>query len=198
MLRHQKDRVWHDIITLDESWFYFTTDHERIWLLEGTEAPEMEWITVQSRKMMMTIVWNPAGFYRIVALPKGMKFSADYYISHILDLLAEWRRSQVGGSDQRLPVHADNARLHTAKKVTEFVAGNGMKRVPHLPYSPDLTPCDFYPFGYIKSRLADALLEEPDQPMQAINAIFDPLKSHIGTHVSGVDGPIGAMLCGSW
>jgi hypothetical protein len=30
MLQHQKDRAWHDIVTLDESWFYFKTDHERI------------------------------------------------------------------------------------------------------------------------------------------------------------------------
>jgi hypothetical protein len=88
--------AWHDIVTLDESWFDFTTDHERIWPPEGTEAPERKYITVQSRKMMGTIVWNPTEFYRIVALPEGMKFNADYYISYIFDPLAEWRRSQVG------------------------------------------------------------------------------------------------------
>jgi hypothetical protein len=45
---------------------------------------------------MVTIVWNPPGFCRIVALPKGLKFNAAYYISQILDPLAERRRSQVG------------------------------------------------------------------------------------------------------
>jgi hypothetical protein len=95
MRQHQKDRAKHDIVTLDESWFDFTTDHERIWLPEATEAPERERITVESRKMMMTIVWNPPGFYRTVALPEGMKFNANYYhyyyyyISHIVDPLAE-------------------------------------------------------------------------------------------------------------
>jgi histone-lysine N-methyltransferase SETMAR len=144
MLRQQANRAWHDIVTFDESWFYFTTDHERIWLPDGTEAPEREWITVQSRKIKVTIVWNHTRFYRIVALPKRMKFNADYHISHVLDPLAEWRRSQVGASDRRLHVHADNARPHNGKKVTEFFAGNGMKRAPHPPYSPDLAPCDFY------------------------------------------------------
>jgi hypothetical protein len=100
MLQHQKVGAWYDIATLDESWFYFVTDHERIWLPGGTEAPEREWIAVQSREMMVTIVWNRTGFYRIVALPKGMKFSADYYISHIFDPLAEWRRGQVRGSEE--------------------------------------------------------------------------------------------------
>jgi hypothetical protein len=74
-------------------------DYERIWLPERIEAPEKERIPVQSGQMMVTIVWNPPGFYRIVALPRGMKFNANYYISHKLDPHAEWRRSQVGSSD---------------------------------------------------------------------------------------------------
>jgi hypothetical protein len=131
MLQHQKYRAWYNIVTLDESWFYFTIDHERIWLREGTEAPERERITVQSRKIMVIIVWNPAGFYRIVGLPKGMKFNPDYYISHRLDPLSEWRRGEVGALDRRLHVHADNVRLHTTKKITECLAGHGMKRA-HL------------------------------------------------------------------
>jgi hypothetical protein len=73
-----------------------------------------------------------------------------------------------------------------------------MKRTPHPPYSPDLALCDLYVFGYIKGRLASASFKEPDQPLQAVNAISSPFKSHIGTRVSGVDGQINAMLCGSW
>jgi hypothetical protein len=34
MLQHQKDRVRHYIVKSDKSWFYFTTNHERIWPLE--------------------------------------------------------------------------------------------------------------------------------------------------------------------
>jgi hypothetical protein len=56
MLQRQKDRAWHDIVTVDEDWFYFTTDHDQIWLPEGTEAPKREQITVQSRKVTVTIV----------------------------------------------------------------------------------------------------------------------------------------------
>jgi hypothetical protein len=84
MFQHQKDRTWHDIVTLNESWLHVRTGYERIWLPDGIESPERERITVQSRRIMVTIVWNPTGFYRIVALPKGMKFNADYYMSHIL------------------------------------------------------------------------------------------------------------------
>jgi hypothetical protein len=103
-----------------------------------------------------------------------MKFNADYYISHILDPLAECRRTQVGGLDQRFHVYADNARPHTAKKITEFLAGNDVKRNPHPPSPPDLAPCNFYLFGHVKGRLAGASFKEPDQLLQAIDAIFSP------------------------
>jgi hypothetical protein len=105
---------------------------------------------------MVAIVWDPTRFYQIVTLPKGMKCNAEDYISHILDPLAEWRRSQVRGSDRRLHVHADNAHPHTAKKITEFLAGNGIKRALHSRYSLDLAPCDFSLLGYMKGRLPGA------------------------------------------
>jgi hypothetical protein len=41
-LQPHKYRVWHDIVILNEPRFSFTRDHERVSLLEGTEAPERE------------------------------------------------------------------------------------------------------------------------------------------------------------
>jgi hypothetical protein len=42
MLESEKRRAWHDIITLDESWFYFRPDHELIWFQPGEEVPAKE------------------------------------------------------------------------------------------------------------------------------------------------------------
>jgi hypothetical protein len=75
-----------------------------------------------------------------------------------------------------LHFHANNARRYTAKMVTEFLAGNGMKKALHLPYSLDLALCDFCPFGYIKSRLVGASFEEPDQLLQVIGVILQSIE----------------------
>lgn len=176
LLEAQRRRSWHDIVTLDESWFYFTTDYERIWLPQDTSPPERERLTIQSKKMMVTIVWNPAGFCRIAALPKGSKFNTDYYISEILTPLAAWRAGQVGATDRKLIVHSDNARPHMAKKVNEFFANNGMTRAPHPPYSPDLAPCDFFLFGYIKERLKGRSFNDADQLLMAINGVCESIE----------------------
>jgi hypothetical protein len=62
MLAVQRDRAWHDIITLNESWFYLSTDYEFIWLPRDENVPEREPHTIQSKKFMLTIIWNPRGF----------------------------------------------------------------------------------------------------------------------------------------
>ena len=41
-------------------------------------------------------------------------------------------------------LHHDNAPCHTAISVIEFLAKKGIPVVPQPPYSPDLSPCDFF------------------------------------------------------
>jgi transposase len=40
-------------------------------------------------------------------------------------------------------LHHDNTPAHTSLKTTEFVTNNNVVIVPHPPYYPDLSPCDF-------------------------------------------------------
>jgi hypothetical protein len=49
MLEIQRDRSWHDIVTLDESWFYLSMDYEFIWLPRDKKVPERERHTIQSK-----------------------------------------------------------------------------------------------------------------------------------------------------
>jgi hypothetical protein len=119
-------------VTLDESWFYFNlnTDHELIWLQPDGEIPERERRTIQSKKVMLTIVWNPSGCHLINVLPKGFKFNASFYVTLILSLLSDWRRTQVGRTNRKLWVHADNARPHTATVTRQFIQQSAMRRAP--------------------------------------------------------------------
>ena len=49
----------------------------------------------------------------------------------------------------------DNARPHIAKTTKDYLERAGIKTIRHPPYSPDLTPYDFWLFDYIKQRLSD-------------------------------------------
>jgi hypothetical protein len=59
-----------------------------------------------------------------------------------------------------------------------------MKHAPHLPYSPDLAPSDFFLFGYVKGKLMGYRAETPSEllarirvilaeiPRETLNAVF--------------------------
>jgi hypothetical protein len=133
---------------------------------------------------MLTIVWNPSGFHIVKALPKGSKFSAQYYTNNILIAISDWRRLAGKRIPNKLWVHADNARPRNAKVSTDFIALNRMKQTIHAPYSPDLVPRDFFLFGYVKRKLMGHHADSPSEllirirvilseiPRKTLNAVF--------------------------
>ena len=51
-------------------------------------------------------------------------------------------------------LHLDNARVHTSQESSSFLKQLPFIKFPHPPYSPDIAPCDFFLFGYLKRKLA--------------------------------------------
>ncbi|UYV80954.1 hypothetical protein LAZ67_19002272 [Cordylochernes scorpioides] len=50
-------------------------------------------------------------------------------------------------------LHVGNARPHTAHVVLQFLAKHSTIQIPHPPYSPDLTPNDFFLYPKLKMNL---------------------------------------------
>jgi hypothetical protein len=53
---------------------------------------------------------------------------------------------------------------------------NAMRRIPHLPYSPDLTPSDFYVFDYIKQLLLGCEFTDRDSLLQGVRDILGDIE----------------------
>jgi hypothetical protein len=115
VLSVQMAHQWHDIVTLDESWISLYCEHDLVWMTPGEKVLDRERQTVQSPKLMLTIVWNPSGFHIVKALAKGGKFSAQSDTNNILIAISDWRRLAGERSPNKLWVRADNARPHNAK-----------------------------------------------------------------------------------
>jgi histone-lysine N-methyltransferase SETMAR len=50
-------------------------------------------------------------------------------------------------------LHHNNAPVHDALRVHEFLAEKSITKKNHPPYSPDLAPCDFWLFAKLKKCL---------------------------------------------
>jgi hypothetical protein len=63
VLSVQSTRQWHDIVTLDELRIDLFSEHDLMWTAPEKIVVDRERHTVQSLKFMLTVVWNPIGFY---------------------------------------------------------------------------------------------------------------------------------------
>jgi hypothetical protein len=65
-------------------------------------------------------------------------------------------------------LHHDNAPAHTALSLRGFLVKKCIPMLPHAPYSPELSPCDFYLFPKLKSRVKDRHLQTLDSVQKAL------------------------------
>jgi histone-lysine N-methyltransferase SETMAR len=152
---------------LTQAIYNLATDHEQIWLRPGETPPEMVRHTIQDRKIMVIIAWNPLRFPLIVALPKGGTFNVEYYCDNVLAALTQLQPEDDG---RKLVVHADNA---GAQKCPTFCEENRLQFVLHPPYSLDLAPSDFFLFGYVKERLKAMAFPSYEELLDAIGEVVD-------------------------
>jgi transposase len=57
---------------------------------------------------------------------------------------------------------------HNGAKITEKLEKRHIARAPHPPYSPDLSPCDFWLFGILKQRMKERVFQSEEQILGAI------------------------------
>jgi len=85
-------------------------------------------------------------------VPPGQTVNRAFYKDVLERLRKRVQRVRRDIADEWVLQH-DNAPAHTALSIREFLAKKIIPVLPHTPHSPDLTPCDFYLFPKLKSKL---------------------------------------------
>ena len=81
------------------------------------------------------------------------------------------RKRQALFKSRQLHFHQDNAPVHNSILVTDYLTKMGIKTVPHLPYSPDLAPSDFWLF----LKLTGCRYETIEEMREAVTKVIDTL-----------------------
>jgi histone-lysine N-methyltransferase SETMAR len=87
-------------------------------------------------------------------VPRGRTVNSAYIIealARFLKVLKEKRPTMTAGTWW---FHWDNALVHTASMVTNWMAARQFQIIDHPPYSPDLAPANFFLFPSVKRELA--------------------------------------------
>jgi len=153
------------IVTGDECWIY----HRKICKAASNaswkkrdEPPDT--IVKRGRneaKTMFCVFFRSTGPVLVHYVDKGKTIDNQYYIEYCLSpMIEEVERQRPSHGVRDMFLLHDNARPHIHSNVINFVKSNGMKIIDHPPYSPDLAPCDYWLFDYIKECLDDEIDQE--------------------------------------
>jgi len=94
-------------------------------------------------------------------VPEGQTITGSFYLS-VLERL--WKRIRRAWPEYSAPgswflLH-DNAPVHRAVAVKEFLARKQVCVLHHPPYSPDLSPCEYFLFPKLKLSLKGRLFKD--------------------------------------
>jgi histone-lysine N-methyltransferase SETMAR len=145
----------------DESWSDYEDVRDLIWTARDANTSEGENRPIASTKTMPMILWNPHGFQIVTMLPPGESFNASWFIDQNLIRLIQSFFPPSWSPRQKMMVAVDNAPAHSSRMTGKFSEHNPEKRLPHPPYSPDISPSDFYLFGKAEGALIGQ--EIPDE-----------------------------------
>ena len=97
-------------------------------------------------------------------LPKGKKYNQRYFIDNIIEEIIKNTNEDEDQLDlDQMMIHMDNCKVHKGNLVQQKLNNLKLKSIPHPPYSPDISPCDFWLFGYLKKYLEDKEIKSEHQ-----------------------------------
>lgn len=158
-----------NVVSGDETWIYAyepeTKNQSRVWVFEDELKPTKVVRSRSTAKKMVATFISKSGHVATIALEDRRTVNADWYTTVCLpNVFAELRKTN---PRRRIILHHDNASPHTARTTTEYLDGENVEILDHPPYSPDLSPNDFFTFPRIKDKLRGQRFQTPEEAVEA-------------------------------
>jgi len=163
----------YNIVSGDETWIYSyepdSKTQSTVWSFVNELKPTKVTRSRSVSKKMVASFVSKSGHVATICLEDRKTVNADWYTTICLpEVIAELRKSN---SNRRIILHHDNASSHTARRTIEFLAENKIDLMDHPPYSPDLSPNDFFTFPRIKEKLRGQRFQSPEEAVEAYKTL---------------------------
>ena len=172
------------IITGDETWIFGydpeTKQQSSQWKFPGSPRPKKARQVKSKIKSMLIVFYDQQGIVHYEFVPEGQTVNQHYYIDVLRRLREDVRRKrpELWATGDWYLLH-DNAPPHVAATVQQYIEKTNMNILPHPPYSPDLSPCDYFLFPRmklgLKGRRFDDIQEVENASQKALSGIPENL-----------------------
>ena len=93
---------------------------------------------------MATVFWDSEGVVLVDFLEGKKTVTGAYYVEVLRKLRGKLAEKRPGKLHREICFHHDNAPAHSSRIIRNVLREFPWKLLPHLPYSPDLAPSDFF------------------------------------------------------
>ena len=152
-------RVISNLLTGDETWVHMFEPQRRAdnkqWKRKDQKRPCIAKRTISSKKMLYAIFFNSDGPFVQVPCPSGHTVTGRFFKNSVLKKVKEFynKKRPSKGWPGVLFLHG-NTSSHKCEVVKSFLASEKVKVLNHPPYSPDMSPCDFFLLPRLKKMLS--------------------------------------------
>jgi hypothetical protein len=152
------------IIMIDESAISFQTletrQQSKLWTKKGQPGPIKDKVQATRSEQMVLAFSDNEGLIYMNYVPRGKMVNANYIVEALKRFLAVFKERQPNMAAREWFFHWDNALVHTATIVKDWMAATDFRLIEHLPYLPNLAPADFSLVPTIKKQLAGKTLTQ--------------------------------------
>ena len=164
MVRRRSKAILGNIVTMDESAVSFhtpeTKQQSKQWLKKGLPGPIKAKVHATRSKQMVLAFFDNKGLIYTNFVPRGTTVNANYILEVLGKFMKIFKQKRPITAAGEWFFHWDNAPVHTAAVVTDWLAARHIQVLEHPPYSPDLAPADFFLFPRVKRELAGLTLTQ--------------------------------------
>lgn len=163
-----------DIVSGDETWIYSyepdSKTQSTVWTFVNELKPTKVTRSRSVSKKMVASFVAKSGHVATICLEDRKTVNADWYTTICLpEVIAELRKNNL---NRRILLHHDNASSHTARRTIDFLNEENIELMDHPPYSPDLSPNDFFTFPRIKEKLRGLRFQSPEEAVEAYKTLI--------------------------
>lgn len=163
------------IVTCDEKWISYNNRKRSYQWLDKNDFPKaVPKPSIHQKKLLISVWWGVRGIIEYFYLPTGETMNAEVYCDYLEKMHAKLMKQWPALCNRHGPILLqDNARPHVSVKTIQKLSDMNYEVLHHPPYSPDLTPTDFYLFKHLAQFLQGKIFTNQEDLKNAVREFFD-------------------------
>jgi hypothetical protein len=167
------------ICTGDESWIALDNPPREQWLPRDSTPPTFPKATVAGPKVLLTVFFSGARVLLTCYTEQGETMKTTTFIEDVLVPLRGELDTEKRFRGKMVDLHCDNASCHRSAETRQWFKKLKFRETVHPPYSPDISPPDFFLFGYLKEHLRGYSFRNLDDLMDTVDDFLYGLSSDL-------------------